>query len=161
MKYHKGDLFEYIKTHEGPFIIPHIVNNIGAWGSGFVVPLGKNFPEAKEYYLQWANLHGTIGNMLGNSQLVKVGNVYVWNMCAQDGIMSHSTGDRSKVNDKPIRYAALVKCMQDLNTAKVDIGAEIVCPKFGSDRAGGNWDFIEELIEEIWEPYFDVTVCEV
>jgi hypothetical protein len=37
----------------------------------------------------------------------------------------------------------------------------ICCPKFGSLRSGGNWDFILELIEEIWlNNGIDVTVCE-
>ena len=34
---------------------------------------------------------------------------------------------------------------------------EIHCPKFGSGLAGGNWHFIENLIEDIWTAYF-VTV---
>jgi hypothetical protein len=34
---------------------------------------------------------------------------------------------------------------------------EIHCPKFGSGLAGGNWAFIEDLIEDIWGKY-SVTV---
>jgi hypothetical protein len=34
---------------------------------------------------------------------------------------------------------------------------EIHCPKFGSGLAGGNWDFISNLIEDIWSKYH-VTV---
>lgn len=163
INYYYGDLFKYIDDSPcgDPMVICHIVNNLGFWGSGFVVPLGKKFPEARDYYHQWVNLHGTVGDMLGTAQLVKVDTkpLYVYNMCAQTGIMAHSTGDRSQVNSKPIRYEALVKCMRDLVTAKIPIQSHIICPKFGSDRAGGNWEFIEELIEEIWCPYFTVTVC--
>jgi hypothetical protein len=31
-----------------------------------------------------------------------------------------------------------------------DIKYEIHAPKFGSGLAGGNWNFIENLIEDIW-----------
>ena len=34
---------------------------------------------------------------------------------------------------------------------------EIHCPKFGSGLAGGNWEFIKDLIEDIWGRYF-VTI---
>jgi hypothetical protein len=84
--------------------------------------------------------------------------ITVANMYAQTGIRSISTGDRSKVNKKPIRYEYLVSCMTSVrDSLEADT---IVAPKFGSLRAGGNWSFIEELIEEIWCPSFDVVICE-
>jgi len=39
--------------------------------------------------------------------------------------------------------------------------AEIHCPQFGSGLAGGNWEFITELIEDIWvENGLAITVYE-
>jgi len=144
-----GDLFDYIqeaKYRDVPTVIPHICNNIGAWGSGFVVPLGEHFPIAKKVYL--AKHNGIIGLRLGEVQFPLVDeNIYVANMIAQDGISSRSTGDRSRVNAKPIRYAALCDCLEQIN--KQFKGADIHAPKFGSGLAGGNWEFIEELIDEI------------
>ena len=32
-------------------IIAHICNDLGRWGKGFVVPLGKQYPKAKKDYL--------------------------------------------------------------------------------------------------------------
>jgi len=37
---------------------------------------------------------------------------------------------------------------------------QIHAPLFGSGLAGGNWDFIEELINEIWDGY-DITVWQL
>ena len=34
---------------------------------------------------------------------------------------------------------------------------EIHCPKFGSGLAGGNWNFISDLIDDVWGRY-NVTV---
>ena len=168
LTFKKGDLFSEIREPHTQTIIPHIVNDIGAWGSGFVVPLGKYYPRAKKRYLEvhklgWSRLGWTDFICFPDSHIT------VANMYAQTGIMNHSTGHRSQVNDKPIRYEALVTCMR----AVVDHiklqdrlseyercptwPTKIIAPKFGSDRAGGNWDFIEELIEEIWAD-LDVTV---
>ena len=43
----------------------------------------------------------------------------------------------------------------------VQFPVEIRCPMFGSGLAGGNWAFIEELIDEIWIGDYNVpvTVC--
>jgi hypothetical protein len=146
IEYIKGDLFTQLPIT--PVIIPHIVNDIGAWGSGFVVPLGRHFPIAKEAYHQYRP-------SLGQCQFVDCLELYgqprlvVANMCAQRGIVGRSTGDRSEVNDKPIRYEALVKCLRQLDDYCKTLDIEVHAPKFGSDRAGGTWPFIAELIEEI------------
>ena len=159
VKYVKGDLFTQIREPSYHYIIPHIVNDIGAWGSGFVVPLGNYYPEVKERYLSDYEL-GWI--KLGKTDFIYVpkGQITVANMCAQTGI------GKTK---KPIRYEALVSCMRTVvSHIKMDdrlneqmncptLPTKIIAPKFGSDRAGGNWDFIEELINEIWAD-FDTTI---
>lgn len=166
IEYVKGDLFDNIP--KGNVLIPHIVNDIGAWGSGFVIPLGEKFPEAKKRYL---HRDKQCYQSLGRCQFVLCKlemdrGVTVANMCAQTGIMGHSTGDRAKVNSKPIRYAALVKCLEKVEGyCKVSKDCkhpvDILAPKFGSDRAGGNWDFIEELIEEIVVSAKSITIFEL
>ena len=163
INYVNGDLFAAVKTEKRRYGIPHIVNNIGAWGSGFVIPLGKSVPLAKARYKADCPV-------LGEVQVVPIIEPGEWahtkdlslvfNMCAQNGISGRSTGPEDKVNSKPIKYEALVKCMatvrQVLKTHEIDV---IYAAKFGSFRAGGNWSFIEELIEEMWSD-FDVTIFE-
>jgi hypothetical protein len=151
--YHKIDLFDFIDSDElnsTKIIIPHCVNNINVMGSGFVVPLYTRWPQVKTSYHGW-------NQRLGQTQFVYIDNddddslVVVANMCGQNGILS-------KENRKPIRYLALASCMSDVAILAKKTGATIVAPKFGSDRAGGTWAFIEELIEEIWDG-LEVHVC--
>lgn len=143
-----GDLFEGIPMpldRDVSIVIPHICNNIGAWGSGFVVPLGNKYPMSRKVYLA---KNEDSGLELGTVHYAHVDSkVYVANMIAQDGISAKSTGNRHRVNSKPIRYAALCKCLEEVNNQFAD--CDIYAPKFGSGLAGGNWEFIEELIDEI------------
>jgi len=154
MQYHQGDLFKFVDGLNGSVMVPHIVNDANVMGSGFVVPLYTKWPIVKKLYHQW-------DMSLGKTQivLVKDEEIFVANMCAQSGICSKSTGPRSKVNSKPIRYASLVRCMEDVahyvRMYKID---NIVAPMFGSGLAQGRWETIEELIEEIWGD-LNVTVC--
>jgi hypothetical protein len=136
--YIKGDLFNYLYKDKSNKMICHIVNDLKAWGSGFVIPLGEKFPRARESYLKQDVLK------LGSCQFIEYDNIYIMNMVAQHGIISSN-------NLKPIRYRALVECMSNVlfacQTRHID---EIHAPAFGSCRSGGNWAFISELIEEIW-----------
>lgn len=151
----QGDLFNNVKQINSQVIIPHVCNNLGAWGAGFVIPLGKHYPKARDKYLEWSKEKDF---KIGFTQFVEVApNVTIANMVAQDGITSGSTGDRSRVVDRPLRYDHLVSCMKQVavyadevvNFTKGSMPT-IHCPKFGSGLAGGNWDFIEYLIEDIW-----------
>lgn len=132
-------------------IIPHVCNNINLFGSGFAGYIAKNYPIVKQ------NFH-LLGNQakLGHVQYVKIGNnityrheLIIGNMIAQNQIINQS-------NPRPINYEALVRCMINirnyiLELNKNDIDVEIHCPKFGSGLAGGNWNFISDLIEDIWK----------
>jgi hypothetical protein len=73
-------------------------------------------------------------------------------MIAQNGVISRN-------NSRPLNYEALVKCMSNVRDTINSLDKEkieIHCPKFGSGLAGGNWVFIEQLIEDMWSNY---TVC--
>ena len=143
LTHRKGDLFAALSQNDSwtPIVVSHIVNNARQWGAGFVIPLGQFYPKAKEKYLSWSK---TFGLRLGRTQIVNVSNslVYVANMVAQDNT---SVGPDF---GRPLRYLALIECMKSV--AKFSVGYQIWCPKFGSGIAGGDWNFIEELIKEIW-----------
>lgn len=149
IKYIEGDLFVGT-ANQTDFVISHVVNSMGAWGAGFVVPLGRVFPLAKESYLEWSKSSPSFE--LGESQMVKVSeerNVYVCNMAAQT-LGGH----------RPLYYNHLVFCMEVLANKSKQLGiSKIVGPMFGSALAGGNWDFIKELIDDCWiKEGFDVTI---
>jgi len=186
----KGDATSPPSLHT-PALIAHVCNDRGAWGAGFVMALNKTFGEGPmNAYRDWhergsrkrvfspafivpnnVKVEETGYFKLGEVQLVHVGNrTCIANMVAQQGTRS---------NDDvypPIRYGALTDCMRAIakqykheasqlfQAGKRDsatIPFEIHCPKFGSDLAGGSWEEIEKLINEIWlEAGIPVTVYE-
>lgn len=181
IKYMKGDLFELVDWKSDTIkVLPHVVNNCNVFASGFVVPLSKHFPQAKSAYHNWFEDFPDYDfgpPLLGEVQVVKClrhfceqrgelnaepleadgGSVYVVHMCSQDNISTPKNGRR-------LHYPSLVECMEKVADFIVrlpwDKEVEIVAPKFGSAIAGGNWMFIEELINDIWGD-FDVTVYEL
>tara|TARA_R110000751_G_scaffold74613_1_gene150654 strand:+ start:3585 stop:4100 length:516 start_codon:yes stop_codon:yes gene_type:complete len=169
IKYVKGNLFAHI---DQPCVIPHVTNDIGAWGAGFVLAINKylgmsprgSFLNASKNLLYDLGdvdycrtlkykVRATVGGPIAEAQTA----VTVANMCSQHGVGFGSTGDLRV--DKPIRYAALVSCMKDVARYADEFPQPILCPRFGSALAGGNWEFIDQLIHEIWG-CFNVTVFE-
>jgi O-acetyl-ADP-ribose deacetylase (regulator of RNase III) len=155
IKYVKGDLFKLLPryTDGTQWVIPHVCNNKGAWGAGFVVPLAKYYPQAQKEYMLHAKRQSLY---LGQVQMVPIMKEpfiegYVVNMVAQ-----------TLGSDRPLYYSYLVQCMDHVGitfAASNTMQAHIHCPKFGSGLAGGNWDFIEELIIDCWiKRKLDVTV---
>ena len=148
IKYIKGNIFEHL-PEEVPVIIPHICNDVGAFGAGFVVELANRFPRCKEEYLRWFQNKFDVERMilfgLSKVQFVHVGQrLTVANMIAQKGLISED-------NPSPIRYAALTGAMGSVAYAStLTQDSQIHTVKFGSGLAGGNWDHIESLIKELW-----------
>lgn len=153
--YTTSDIFTTIKdkistTNKSyTIIVPHVCNNIDVFGAGFAGCIAAYYPIVKQ------NFH-LLGNkaILGYTQFVEAdankktdSKLIIANMIAQNGTIS-------KINPRPINYAALVKCMIDvkrfIGLNKPDNELYIHAPKFGSGLAGGNWSFIESLIEDIW-----------
>lgn len=163
------DIFECSKErvdsteHGSSVIIPHVCNNIDVFGAGFASAVESKYPIAKiNYHMLGKNF---LKNNLGYCQIINVysntktkQSIYIANMIAQNGTISRN-------NPRPINYLALAKSMslvsnfivKETNTNEHIDSIEIHCPKFGSGLAGGNWNFISDLIEDIWNK-FSVTV---
>ena len=148
----KGDLFEHLPVTDTKIYICHVVNNVGKMGSGFVVPLCHLWPQVKQKYEAWYKNKYEEFSLenepfeLGQIQRIQVEpKIIVVNMIAQSGVVGPN-------NPKPIKYVSLAQCMDTVRKDIIEglVSAEIHAPKFGSDRARGNWDFIAELIEECW-----------
>jgi hypothetical protein len=146
IKYVEGDLFAAVdaaKQAGRTIIIPHVCNDVGVWGAGFVIPLGRKYPNTRESYLKWykEKTHGDKPFALGHVQFVKVEEnplVVVANMIAQ-----HRVGGL-----RPLRYNALAHCMDEV--ASFSANSDIYAPLLGAGLAGGNWNFIRDLIEDCW-----------
>lgn len=134
-------------------IIPHVCNNIDLFGAGFASAIASKYPIVKDNY----HLLGKkfLKDHPGYVQYIDVEKenkytrkITVANMIAQNGVRSYK-------NPRPLNYAYLVKAMVDIKGYIIknfnsENPAEIHTPKFGSGLAGGNWDFISCLIEDIW-----------
>jgi hypothetical protein len=139
MNYIKGDIFTILPIGKS-IVVPHVVNNLGAFGAGFAAGVAKHWPIVREQYLEMRAL----GYVLGTNQVVGVSeNLAVINMIAQRGLIGRS-------NPHPLNYDALRKCMEMVPSVVKTMAGEIHTIKFGSGLAGGDWDRIEEMIDEIW-----------
>jgi hypothetical protein len=130
-----------------------VCNNKDSFGAGFSGDVAKHYPivETNYHILGQTFLNKNPGYV----QFVKVyteptydRSLIIANMIAQNGI-------RNRNNKRPLNYAYLVKSMFEINqyinrNINTEDTVEIHCPKFGSGLAGGNWKFIECLIEDIW-----------
>ena len=122
----------------GNIIIAHICNDLGAWGSGFVLDISAKWKAPEEAYRNW---HRSGDNfVLGEIQVVPVAeNLSVANMIAQCGL-------KGADNPRPIRYGAVQSCLQKLAETALASGASIHLPRIGCGRAGGRWDHIEPIL---------------
>jgi hypothetical protein len=141
IKYIKGDATQPIG--DGNKMLIHCCNDIGAWGSGFVMAISKRWKEPEVQYRKWSRGHVKGAKFeLGAVQFVKVeDDIVIGNMVGQKGIARRGA--------PPIRYPAIVKCLEKVRDAAVKNKASVHAPKFGSDRAGGKWDIIEGHIRDI------------
>ena len=159
IKYVKGDLFDMVTPKT---IIPHVCNNENKWGRGFVVPLMEHYMEARLQFDAWANGKSYKGRMtsrpyeLGQTQFSLVeSEVYVANMIGQVFYVT----DGSIRQYRPLYYNKLADCMEQVALVAEHTDYKILAPKFGSVLAGGNWDFVECLIQDTWGD-LDVTIVE-
>lgn len=138
-------------------IIPHVCNNVNVFGAGFAKAVGDMFPEVKYNYhlLGKSFLQQNLGyvqfidikplNKINDNKLI------IANMIAQNGTTSSK-------NPRPLNYGALAICMYRVKSYIKEIkynfadmqNIEIHAPKFGSGLAGGNWNFISDMIKDIW-----------
>lgn len=161
-----GDLFDHLYSYNHPTIIAHVCNNKGKWGSGFVIPLAKYWPYAKKAYIKWHKGYVYQSNTSSDGQLLTLGQTQMVTVCDKTYTLNNSIIIVANMiaqtlgGNRPLYYNHLARCMDQVaNSAEISAKAEIICPMFGSGLAGGNWDFIRELIEDCWiSRGIDVTV---
>jgi O-acetyl-ADP-ribose deacetylase (regulator of RNase III) len=127
----------------GPKIIAHVVNDQGGWGRGFVVALGKRYPQAEAAYRRWSRRPATDDPpfTLGAVQFVAVApDLWVANMLAQHAY-------RTPDNPVPLRYDALETALSSLAHFAAAHNATVHMPRIGAGLAGGDWERIAALIE--------------
>ena len=144
-----GDATDPIKT---PAVIAHVCNDIGGWGRGFVTALSAKNPTPEKVYRSWhkngfflrsSSETQRIPFELGQVQYASFGdNVQVANMIAQHGV-------RWEGKVPPIRYEALGNCLRTVYAHAQRMPATVHMPRIGCVLAGGKWEEIAKIIEEI------------
>lgn len=138
----------------GTKIICHVCNDIFKWKSGFVVALSQKWPQPEAQYM---GLQQSGKILLGTTQFVQIPNsdIYIANMIAQRGIKKKGAG---KDDSPPIRYDALYSCLDEVAKFAVANNASIHGPRFGGDRAGGDWRVIQAIIRDILVNTYSLNV---
>lgn len=137
IKYVIGDATQPIGDKNELRIITHICNDVGAWGSGFVLAISKRWKQPEKVYRAMSKY------ILGTVKTISVDhNLAIANMIAQ-----HNTGLDTSGNP-PIRYDALKSALTSLNRFAILNSATIHMPRIGAGLAGGDWKIIETIIED-------------
>ena len=141
IKYVKGDATAPIG--DGDKLIIHCCNDVGAWGSGFVIAISNKWKEPEREYIKWYKGYFQHNKFkLGNIQVVQVSpDICVVNMIGQHNIIQRG-------EEVPVRYEAIRECLQKVAVTAINDKFSVHAPRFGSDRAGGKWEIIEKIINE-------------
>jgi O-acetyl-ADP-ribose deacetylase (regulator of RNase III) len=124
---------------KGNKIIPHVCNEVGKWGKGFVLAISRRWPQPR---LQYMKDRAAQSLKLGTANLVQVERmIWVANMIAQPDIRAHD-------GVPPIRYDALSECLKQLGFHAHQLGASIHMPRIGCGLDGGEWEKVEPLIRD-------------
>jgi O-acetyl-ADP-ribose deacetylase (regulator of RNase III) len=130
----------------GPAILVHIVSDAGGWGKGFVLAISKRWSAPEQAYRHWYRTRHESpvpAFALGEVQLVEVApQQWVANMLAQKGQYPDKQGT------PPIRYPAVLQCLQTVAQAATQHQASVHMPRIGCGLAGGRWEQMEELINQ-------------
>ena len=154
IKYFFGDAT--IPQTDGPYIITHIVNDKALrWGGfGFAKSLKRKWPETEKDFVRW-RLDNPKDFGLGRLHKVSVEDEFkVISMIAQKGY--------GPSNTPRIRYNALRACLQEVAKEALSSSASVHMPRIGCGQAGGSWNIVSELIEEVLcEPGIKVNVYDL
>lgn len=139
IKYLKGDVLKAALLKNEKVVIPHICNNMGGWGAGFVVAISNIWSGPEKSYREWSRDPDSF--RLGNLELVQVTpDIRICNMIAQDGFVT-------RYRKRAVDYKALETCLKKISdhVSKDNI---IMMPRIGCGLGGGNWKEIEEIINK-------------
>lgn len=135
IEYKVGDA---TKPDEYGAVIVHCCNDLGRWGSGFVLALNRAFGQGpRDRYMEMTLNGGEVSYHYDSDSHLRVANII-----GQAGIASPS-------NPKPLRLDWLLK---GLKRVHIDYKRRpIVMPRIGCGLAGGTWSEVEPLVREAFD----------
>lgn len=147
-KYIKGDV-----TKTELKYIAHGVNCMNVMDSGAAKSIYTTFPEVKELYHAYASQFEFRNkrDLLGEIQSVRSNDKIIYNCFTQ---LNYGYDGKRYVN-----YKAIADCFKVLSETLQ--GQVLAIPKIGSGLANGNWEFIEQLINDVVENNLEIWVYEI
>ena len=123
---------------DGPKIIAHVVNDVGAFGRGFALAVAQRWPSAELAYRCWYRSHQLA---LGRVLVAQVDSgVWVAHMCAQSGL-------RGPGNAVPLQIDALTVCLSKLLGIARERVASVTMPRIGCGLSGASWEAVGPIVE--------------
>lgn len=147
----------------GMRIIAHVCNDRGGWGRGFVQAISRRWPQPEAAYREWYRTGVSEGGMGPWFALGQVHLVYV----EEDLIVANMIAQHGYANKQPrktaLDYDALESCLEDLASVldeRIVLRSTIHMPRIGTGLGGGNWKYVESIInEKLFE--YDVYVYDL
>ena len=140
IQYLRGDATDPRGTD--PRILVQVVNDKAiTWGKGFSVAVKKKWPSAQREFTEW---------VFAKRSEFKLGGVY-WTKL-QDSlelgslIAQHGYGPSLFPR---IQYSALQDCLSEVASRAKQTGASVHMPRIGSGEAGGDWNIVCEIVDEM------------
>jgi len=133
-----GDLLDALDNRDVD-VIGHIVNCQGVMGSGIAKSIKQRYPSVYEIYFNTCLKSEDKSNLLGLAEGCYIAKQkWVYNLHAQ---LDYGTYKRQ------LNYGAIAECLIRM-AYEADPRCYIGFPfKMGSDRAGGDWTIVLEMIE--------------
>jgi len=148
-RYIKGDITETELKY-----IAHGVNCQNVMGSGVAKSLFIKWPEVKERYhsyCEWVQDRQ-------ESPLGKVCSIYIDDKTIFNCFTQEFYGYDNK---RYVNYAAIVKCFSSLAEVNHRFDTPLAIPKIGCGLANGDWNIVEQLINDTVGDDLEIWVYEV
>lgn len=148
MRVIKYNAVDYILENDDCMLI-HVCNDVGVMGSGIALEIKNKIPSAYTNYKKGDLILGNVNysnnykvaNMIAQNKYNGYKGVYNRNFCYLD-------------------YEALEKCLKKIK--EESNCSEIVLPyKMGAQRAGGDWNTVLSLVEDILSDKFEIIICKL
>ena len=138
----KGNIFNFI---EDACILLHQVNCQGVMGSGIAKTVKELFPKVYKVYKEYCNISNKycLGHMLPVNVKYKEYNFTIANCFGQ----KYYGRDKKRYTD----YIALRKSFEEVVLLNNPYSKVIIPKNIGCGLAGGDWNIVYEIIEEVFK----------
>lgn len=142
INYVKGDVLE-----SGAGVVAHGCNCKGGFGSGVAGAVTQKYPYVRANYID-KFMHD--GWTLGEVQLVEIeDNRYIANCATQNNYLPRGVCHAD--------YVAIKTCMEKVKNFAIENNLTVAIPKIGAGLAGGDWNKIEGILNEVFVDH-DVSI---